>query len=148
MSPLDQAILYDQREIIKILLQAGCSLDKAKGHIYYEDHYANSVLTSLWRNGDIHNIHVLHCCGYTFNTLDVQKLLKLKQHKKSDSEEVNKALVTLINTPLTLQGYSRLTIRKCLFENCSKGKNYMERNINHLPIPNFLKKVLAFKVEV
>ncbi|WAR04281.1 ANR50-like protein [Mya arenaria] len=64
MTPLDHAVLYKYSRIISLLLRGGCSVETSNGSEYFPGHYSNSLLFSLWTNGDLDNVQVLIDAGY------------------------------------------------------------------------------------
>ncbi|XP_033746758.1 putative ankyrin repeat protein RF_0580 [Pecten maximus] len=147
MTPLDQAILYDQRDTISILLKAGCEVKKTNGHVYYEDHYVNSVVHSLWQNGDSNNIKLLQNCGYEMKYSDMKRLVQWKYQVVQGVEipDTDKAVIEEILTqPLPLMNCCRISVREAL-SNVQK-KCTLEKLSAQLPLPKCLKDFIAFKV--
>ncbi|XP_060062964.1 serine/threonine-protein phosphatase 6 regulatory ankyrin repeat subunit C-like [Ylistrum balloti] len=146
MTPLDQAILYDQRDTISILLKAGCEVQKTSGHVYYEDHYVNSVVHSLWQNGDSSNIKLLQNCGYEMKYSDVKRLVQWKYKVVEGAEipDIDKAVIEdILTQPLPLMNCCRISIRKVLSK--IHKKSTLEKLATQLPLPQWLKDFIAFK---
>ncbi|XP_069142318.1 26S proteasome non-ATPase regulatory subunit 10-like [Argopecten irradians] len=147
MTPLDQAILYDQRETISILLKAGCEVKKTNGFVYYDDHYVNSVVHSLWQNGDSNNIKLLQNCGYEMKYSDIKRLVQWKYQVIQGVEisETDKAVIKEIMTqPLPLMNCCRISIREVLSK--VNKRCTLEKLSTRLPLPRCLKDFIAFKV--
>ncbi|OWF56556.1 serine/threonine-protein phosphatase 6 regulatory ankyrin repeat subunit C-like [Mizuhopecten yessoensis] len=147
MTPLDQAILYDQRETISILLKAGCEVKKDKGYIYYEDHYVNSIVHSLWQNGDSSNIKLLQNCGYEMKYSDIKRLVQWKYHvvQGADIPDTDKAVIEdILTQPLPLMNCCRISVRDVLSK--VHRKCTLEKLSSQLPLPKSLKDFIAFKV--
>lgn len=142
MTPLDHAVLYNQCEVIALLLKGGCALDKTTGHVYYPGHYSNSILFSLWSNGDIESVIVLLKAGYQLKASHLTKLFKVAQQLDWD-DSLLRDVECMLREPMSLRDLTRVVVRRQLM-----GIKYFKRKsvqvlIEDLPLPGELKQYVS-----
>lgn len=142
MTPLDHAVLYNQSEIIALLLKGGCALDKATGHVYYPGHYSNSILFSLWSNGDIESVKVLLNAGYQLTGSHLTKLFKVAKQLEWDDSLLRDA-ESMMREPLTLKAVSRVAIRRHLMSIKYFKRKSVQGMIEILPLPRILRNYVS-----
>ncbi|XP_053377893.1 ankyrin repeat and protein kinase domain-containing protein 1-like [Mercenaria mercenaria] len=142
MSPLDHAVLYNQSEIITLLLKGGCALDKTVGQVYYPGHYSNSILFSLWSNGDIASVKILLQAGYQLTASHLTTLFRVAQQLEWD-DSLLKAAECMIREPATLKDCSRIAIRRHLMSIKYIKRKSVQRMIENLPLPDILRDFVS-----
>lgn len=141
MSPLDLAVLYNQSEIITLLLKGGCALDKTVGQVYYPGHYSNSILFSLW-SGDINSVQVLLNAGYRVTGSRLKTLFRVARQLNWD-DSMLLSVSNMIQKPMTLKCCSRVAIRRQMM-NLKGSKNLsLQKMISMLPLPGILQNFIS-----
>ncbi|KAK3601594.1 hypothetical protein CHS0354_027841 [Potamilus streckersoni] len=144
MSPMDQAVYYNQSDIIALLLKGGCSIYKTMGYVYYPGHFSNSLLFSLWANGDIDNVCLLLEAGYVISYSQFEKMLQVS-HILNFDEKILNVLSQLLHQPLSLQSVCRVVIRRHLMEKQSNTRTALDSFIKRLPLPEKLIDFLSIR---
>jgi hypothetical protein len=142
MSPLDHAVLYNQNKIISLLLKGGVALDKTVGQVYYPGHYSNSILFSLWSNGDIRSVKILLKAGYQLTGSHLTTLFKVAQQLDWDDSLLKEAEV-MIREPMTLKDYSRIAVRRYLMNIKYVKRKTVQKMIEELPLPEILRDYVS-----
>lgn len=119
MTPLDEALLYNYSDIVTALLKAGCNINKPTGQVFFQDHYSNSVISSLWTNGDLHSIQILRDCGYKILYSDLTRILQdvfkdSDDHTRSEKGGGISIISDLMSKPTSLKNLCRITLRRYL----------------------------------
>ena len=115
LTPLDRAVEHDLRDIITLLLKAGCRVEKSYGHVYYREHYCNSLLYSLASQGDVENVKLLvQCTDINRTVLKASKIFNVLRKIHSGIDPVLDLLQGAMTQPRSLRNCCRLTIRDTL----------------------------------
>lgn len=148
MTPLDTALLYNYSEIVTALLKAGCDITKPTGQVFFQDHYSNSVISSLWTNGDLQNIQILRDCGYKILYSDLTRILQdvfkdSDDHTRSEKGGGISIISDLMSKPTSLKNCCRIILRRYL-KNLKLIRNKpLKHSIDNLvELPSQLKKYI------
>ncbi|XP_052803268.1 ankyrin repeat and SOCS box protein 8-like [Mya arenaria] len=142
MTPLDHAVLYKYSRIISLLLRGGCSVETSNGSEYFPGHYSNSLLFSLWTNGDLDNVQVLIDAGYKVRRSDLTKLFAVAKQLNWDSAMLN-CVDEMVSQPLTLKGSCRVAIRRHLMSLRDIKQKQLLHLVEDLPLPSILKDYVS-----
>lgn len=142
MTPLDHAVSYNNNTIISLLLRGGASTEKSVGAVYYANHYTNSILFSLWCNGDVENVSVLIDAGYRLNGSHIRNMFKVARICDWEVSVLN-AIERLLHEPMSLKRTCRMVIRRQLMAVKCKRRKSLQLLIPELPLPGALRKFIS-----
>lgn len=159
LAPLDSALLYGDHDMVALLLRSGCCTKKVRGHVYWRDHYANSLIHALCSDSTLENVQLYLSCGYDVTDSEMNSLraalqqqLSLQSHSHSQSQsELHtrekllklEAVLEFKKKPKSLMWYCRHSVRQRLMETRCFCQTPMETMIASLPVPGQLKEFLS-----
>ncbi|PVD25142.1 hypothetical protein C0Q70_15640 [Pomacea canaliculata] len=146
ITPMDQALLYNDHQIVAQLLRAGCCTEKLKGHIYYHEHCSNSFFSALWSSSSVKNMKLFLDCGYFVSASELKTLKDCCQQQLQEKEALA-LLTTLTSHPPSLLFACRVSVRRHLMAIRQARHTPMSTMISSLDIPLLFKDYLLLKEE-
>ena len=148
LAPLDSALLHKDYNMVALLLRSGCSTRKVRGHVYWHDHYSNSLVHALCNDGTLETMQLYFDCGYMVSDSEMSSLRTVLQQPSSQSHAGGKlqmlqAVMEFRRKPKSLMWYCRQTVRQCLMETRCLRHTPMEAMVSSLPVPGKLKGFLS-----
>ena len=157
LAPLDSALLHGDHGMVALLLRSGCHTKKVRGHVYWRDHYSNSLIHALCSESTLENVQLYLSCGYEVTDSEMNSLraalqqqLSLPSHSQSQSESHARdkllrleAVMEFKRKPKSLMWYCRHSVRQRLMETRCFCQTPVETMIASRPVPGQLKEFLS-----